>query len=106
MFAALIQPASTKPTPKPILEPAPNPAAVRHSNRMRRITERETEVLAFMKKFHSENDQTPPEAHIAKHFGWSSANAAHEVLIRLEMKGAIERNVIGKWRFARKGGAK
>lgn len=106
-FAGLIAPAAPEPVLAPPPMPAPVLAAIRRREKIRRVTERENQVLAFMKKFHREQDQTPPEAYIAKHFGWASANAAHEILIRLELKGEIERNVIGKWRFARKkGGAK
>ena len=74
-------------------------------SKARRMTARENEVLDFAQKFFRENDQLPPEASIAKQFGWSSANSAHEILMRLERRGAIERNAVGKWRFSRQGGA-
>jgi predicted transcriptional regulator of viral defense system len=38
---------------------------------------------------------------IAKKFDYISINAAHEMCARLEKKGYIERNAVGKYRFVK-----
>ena len=59
------------------------------------------EVLAFMRQFFADNDQLPPMAVIARAFGWVSVQSAHEHLHKLARFGHIEKNAVGKWRFAR-----
>ena len=59
------------------------------------------QVYDHMVEFHAENDQLPPLSAISKHFGWTSANTANEHVSILAKKGYLERNAIGKWRFAR-----
>ena len=62
-------------------------------------------VLAFMREFFAENDQLPPVHVISKRFGWSSDSAADWHVQALLRFGRLERNVVGKLRFARpKGG--
>ncbi len=65
-------------------------------------SEKNLDVFAFMQEFFKENDQLPPVAKIAEHFGLANAAADWHVqaLIRL---GKVERNAVGKLRFARKG---
>ncbi len=65
-------------------------------------TKRQMEVLEYMRVFFAANDQLPPVAQIAKHFGWSSPSAATEPINALMRHGLIERNAVGKLRFARK----
>ncbi|TDS74394.1 LexA DNA binding domain-containing protein [Comamonas sp. JUb58] len=64
---------------------------------------RQMDVLNFMLAFHAENDQLPPKAEIARHFGFRSPNAAQCHVDALERKGFLERNRIGNLRFARGG---
>lgn len=68
-------------------------------------SEKALAVLAYCREFFAENDQLPPQASIRDHFGWASLNAAQvhiDALIRHEL---LERNAVGKLRFARTGGA-
>lgn len=63
------------------------------------------DVLAFMRSFFAENDQLPPYSVIAEHFGIRPTGAEWHVN-KLIKFGRLERNVVGKLRFARaKGGA-
>ena len=68
---------------------------------MLNLTMRQREVLAFMREFFAENDQLPPGHVIAKRFHMRSVNTAQCITDALERKGAIERNAVGKFRFAR-----
>ena len=43
---------------------------------MNSIPPRQLEVLTFMHTFFKDNDQPPPMSVIARHFGFSSPNAA------------------------------
>ncbi|UIS65459.1 multiple zinc ribbon protein [Acidovorax phage AP1] len=63
---------------------------------------RNLEVLDFCKEFFRENDQIPPGLSISRHFGWSSLNAAQIHIDALIRHGLLERNAVGKLRFARK----
>ena len=65
------------------------------------LTEIQQKVLDFMREFHAENDQLPPMKTMSEHFGWRSGNAAHEHACALEIHGMIEKNTVGKYRFAR-----
>lgn len=69
-------------------------------------TPRNLEVLAYARVFHAENDQLPTIKCIREHFGWTSDSAADAHVQALIRHGKLERNVLGKLRFAReKGGA-
>ncbi len=65
-------------------------------------TGRQLEVLAYMREFFEQNDQLPPAATIASHFGWTSPSASGDHIRALKRHGLIERNAVGKLRFARK----
>lgn len=65
------------------------------------LTPKQTEVLAYMREFLAENDQLPPNSAMRARFGWSSDNAAFEVIAALAKKGYLERNAVGKYRFTR-----
>ncbi|MEJ5148976.1 hypothetical protein [Comamonas sp. MYb396] len=65
------------------------------------LTNRQREVLDYMRCFLLENDQLPPMHAIAEHFGHRSPNSAQNHLNALERKGFIERNAVGKYRFVR-----
>ena len=64
-------------------------------------TRRNLQVLGYMRDFFAQNDQLPPMAHIAAHFGWSSDQSALEHVESLMRHGLIERNACGKCRFSR-----
>lgn len=64
------------------------------------LTERQKEYLDFMRAFFAENDQLPPIQVLAEAMGVTN-NAANDALTRLIRAGAIERNSVGKWMFAR-----
>jgi SOS-response transcriptional repressor LexA len=68
---------------------------------MRPMTDTQKRVLAFLRAFYEANDQLPPMYVVARHFGWTSANAAQAHLMALWRRGLVERNELGKWRFAR-----
>ena len=68
---------------------------------MLNLTMRQREVLEFMREFFAENDQLPPGHAIAKRFRMRSVNTVQGITDALERKGAIERNAVGKFRFAR-----
>jgi SOS-response transcriptional repressor LexA len=68
---------------------------------MNRLTKTQEIVLDFIVQFFADNDQLPPMHAIATQFGWASVNAAQEVCAQLVRKGFIERNAVGKYRFAR-----
>ena len=65
------------------------------------LTKKQMEVLNFMHLYFRENDQLPPPDAIQKHFGWKSPNAVTCAREVLELKGWIERNAAGKYRFYR-----
>ncbi len=56
------------------------------------LTTRQRQVLDYMRVFLGVNHQLPPANKIAADFGWTSSNAAHDVLRRLERNGALQRN--------------
>ncbi|WP_440111732.1 hypothetical protein [Acidovorax sp. BL-A-41-H1] len=64
-------------------------------------TPRNKDVLAYMREFFAENDQLPPIATISQHFGWASTQAAQAHADALVRHGLLERNAVGKLRFAR-----
>ena len=79
---------------------APVPAA--RSRKAQGLTPKQFEVLAFLHAFFADNDQIPPVSATAQHFGMSTG-AVHWHMEQLLHHGAIERNTVGRWRFARHG---
>ena len=76
-------------------------AELRRKLACRPLTNRQQQVLEFMREFFAENDQLPPTKVISSHFGWKSANSAQlhvEQLVRLRR---LEANAVGKLRFVR-----
>jgi len=67
-------------------------------------TPRNLDVLAYAREFFAENDQLPTIKCIRDHFGWTSDNAADAHVQALIRHGKLERNVLGKLRFAREKG--
>lgn len=65
------------------------------------LTEKQQYLFNFLVSFFKQNDQIPPAEVIRDHFGWSSANAAYQMMICLEKRGHIKRNSVGKWMFCR-----
>ncbi len=72
----------------------------RKLNNPRRLTVKQAEVLAFMWDFYKENDQLPTCEAIAIHFNFRSANAAYEHCLAMQRRGYLERNALGKFKFA------
>lgn len=65
------------------------------------LSSKNLQVLDFMRAFFNANDQLPPAHVIATHFGFKSVNAANLHASRLVQHGLLERNAVGKLRFAR-----
>lgn len=63
------------------------------------ITTHQCKVLAYLRVFFAANHCLPPQSVIARDFGWKSPNAANEVLQRLELAGALQRNELGGLKF-------
>ena len=61
----------------------------------------QSKVLKYLREYFLRNDQLPSFKAIAERFGWASHTAAWQVLQALEVKGYIERNECGKYRFVR-----
>lgn len=59
---------------------------------MQRLTERQSEVLEFIRAYAEENGYSPTVREIAEHFGLRSTNAVADHLRALERKGALERD--------------
>lgn len=59
-----------------------------------------SEVLAFCHQFYEANDQLPPQASVAEHFGVCE-QVAQKYMRNVAEAGHLERNAVGKWRFAR-----
>ena len=57
---------------------------------MIKLTPRQSEILAFIKRCLEENGYPPTRAEIAQELGFKSPNAAEEHLKALNKKGAIE----------------
>jgi repressor LexA len=53
------------------------------------LTKRQTEVMAFLRKFKAECGFPPTRVEIAQHFGFRSPNAAEEHLQALHRKGEL-----------------
>lgn len=58
------------------------------------------QALAAMRAFFAANDQLPPVAQLAQSMG-IAPNAAHWHVQQLAKLGHLEKNAVGKWRFAR-----
>ncbi|CAI1175492.1 LexA repressor [Serratia ficaria] len=56
---------------------------------MKELTERQSQVLTFVRKFMRDNGSAPTQREIADAIGCSSANAAMLLLKALERKGAL-----------------
>jgi len=56
---------------------------------MSAATPAQQSVLDYVQSFHLANGVPPTRHEIARHFGWSSPNAAHQHLKLLEQKGII-----------------
>lgn len=65
------------------------------------LTTKQRHVLDYLHVFLALNDCLPPAAHIAREFGWSSANSARLHLVALEKKGLLKRNELGGLMLAR-----
>jgi hypothetical protein len=59
------------------------------------------QVLTFMREFFANNDQLPPVAVVAKHFGWAAGTADWHIQALIH-HGLLQRNVLGKLKFARR----
>ena len=57
---------------------------------MEKLTERQAEILSFIKSYADETGYPPTRAEIAQKLGFRSANAAEDHLKALARKGAIE----------------
>lgn len=58
------------------------------------------EILAYCHSFFAENDQLPTQLCVATRFEITQ-QVAQKYMIRLSEAGHLERNAVGKWRFAR-----
>lgn len=57
---------------------------------MKQLTQRQSEIFAFIQEFIDENGMPPTRAEIARALGFKSVNSAEEHLRALKRKGAIE----------------
>lgn len=53
------------------------------------LTQRQVEVMAFLRSFKTECGFPPTRNEIAQHFKWKSPNAAEDHLRRLQRKGEV-----------------
>jgi len=53
------------------------------------LTDNQAAVLRYVETFRAEHQMPPTRAEISEAFGWSSPNAANEVLLALQKKGRI-----------------
>lgn len=65
------------------------------------LTEGQQELLRYLTEFFIGNDQLPPLQVVADHFKWRSKQAAADKVHILVRKGYLEKNEVGKLRFAR-----
>lgn len=65
------------------------------------LTTHQQKMLAYLLAFFESNDQLPPNAQIARDFGYGSTNSAQVVLDQLQKKGYLTRNELGRRMFAR-----
>lgn len=64
------------------------------------LTNFQQQVFDYMVEFFKSNDQLPPIASISKKFD-KYPNQVQGLQVAFEKKGLIERNEVGKFRFAR-----
>ncbi len=55
-----------------------------------RPTEKQQEVLNYIKNFCADRGYPPTRKEISAHFGWKSANAAEYHLVMLQRKGYVK----------------
>lgn len=68
---------------------------------MKRLTKRQKQVLAFLRRFQASHDRLPSSRDIQKQFGWKSQTASINHLKALTKKKEIRRD--GRhYKFARK----
>ncbi len=67
---------------------------------MRKLSQLQIDVFSYLEEFFKENDQLPPVYVIALMFA-KYPNQIHEMLVGFEKRRMIEKNAVGKWRFAR-----
>ncbi|CAN7342897.1 hypothetical protein LJR074_001955 [Acidovorax sp. LjRoot74] len=84
------------------LRPGRAPLSAPKSRKAQGLTPRQGEVLAYLHEFFADNDQIPPVSAVGKRFG-IRPGAAQWHMDQLLHHGAIERNTVGRWRFARRG---
>lgn len=66
-----------------------------------KLTDKQLEVFLFMRDFFRENDMLPTQKALGEWLGLKDDNAGAYYQRNLERKGYIERNAVGKYRFAR-----
>ena len=54
------------------------------------LTQRQREILGYLREYHRDNGYPPTRAEIARHFGFRSANAAEQHLRALARKGVLD----------------
>lgn len=64
------------------------------------LTEQQQKVLDYMRVFFALNDHLPSCRSIAGAFGYASPNAADELVRKIAAAGWLEKNEVGRWRFA------
>ena len=69
---------------------------------MKPLTTTQLQIIHFMREFYLVQDQLPTMQFIADHFGWKSPNAADQQCRVILKKGYLEKNVLGKHKFAAK----
>lgn len=67
---------------------------------IKKLTDKQKTVFNYMIDFFIKNHQIPPIASIGKQFGIAN-NAAYLHVKALERQGVLERNDIGKYKFAK-----
>ena len=65
------------------------------------LTTHQRRMLDYLLAFFEANDQLPPNAQIARDFGYASPNSAQCTLDQIEAKGYLVRNELGRRMFAR-----
>ena len=65
------------------------------------LTTHQRRMLDYLLAFFEANDQLPPNAQIARDFGYASPNSATCTLDQMEKKGYLVRNELGRRMFAR-----
>lgn len=63
---------------------------------MKELTNRQAQILQYLKEYMEKNTYAPSVRDIMKHFGFKSPRAAHKHLITLEEKGYIERKGVSR----------